>query len=138
MPPHEVVAGAGPMRCRLSAYAADANSICGTRRGVDEKAGVIIVDLQRDAATRAADHRFGLPQRLSYCEPDLLQRLLQDDDGRALQGVDGAVRIGGSMRTLCRRRLQPFRHFPETSAPSGSSSAGPPANASSACCCKPL
>src|SRR5712664_1004492 len=69
-----------------------ANPVSGAFGGMDQKAGVIIVDLQGDAAAGAADHRFPLPQSLRHRQPEsFFDRLLQNDQSRALQSVDDSV-----------------------------------------------
>src|SRR6266487_2788896 len=57
-----------------------ANPIGGTFRGMDQETGMIVVDLQGDAAAGAADHRLAFPKRFRHRQAKtFLHRLLQDD-----------------------------------------------------------
>ena len=68
--------------------------VCGARGGMDEKTGLIIVDLQGDAPQGAADDGFSFPQGFGHGKTkSLLQRFLQHDHRRPLQGIDLAVRV---------------------------------------------
>src|SRR5260370_41926538 len=99
-----------------------ANAVSGAFRRMHEKAGVIIVDLQRDSTASAANDRFSFPQGFGDGQPkSLLNGLLQNNDGRPLQSIDGPMGIRTQEHDLEVGALAgPILDFAKTSASFGS------------------
>ena len=92
---YELVAGLAHALPLIGVAQQVADAVGGPGRRMHQEARLIVVDLQGDAAARPADHRLALPQRFGHGQSKtFLERLLQHDGRRALQGIDGAMGVG--------------------------------------------